>query len=146
MKDKVKDEKSDVTAQDKQLQETIDDEIKDFVVEEVQPVYQKCDMPEDTSDVSDSVDLVAEETVHLDSEERDASPVNWDTDTSEVLPHTEASISPSSVQNEIPDRKGPSIIDDSSSTCSTDSVPSVVASGPYRGNSYQHKSEKSTGR
>uniref|UniRef100_A0A5B6Z5F8 MATH domain-containing protein n=1 Tax=Davidia involucrata TaxID=16924 RepID=A0A5B6Z5F8_DAVIN len=89
--------------------------------------------------------------LQLDSEDRDVSPVNWDTDTSEVHPHTEASSSGvsglSSIQNGIGERKSASVMDDSSSTCSTDSVPSVVMNGPYKGNSIpSQKSQKTPNR
>ncbi|KAK9265869.1 hypothetical protein L1049_027319 [Liquidambar formosana] len=107
------------------------------MTEEVQPMLEKPDTLEDDSD--DSVDGVAE-VPQPDSEDRDAGPVNWDTDTSEVHPPTETSSSGisglSSVQNGIVERKSPSVMDDSSSTCSTDSVPSVLMNGPYKGNSF----------
>ena len=111
---------------------------------------EKVDTVEDVSDVSDSVDGVAE-VPQPDSEDRDASPVNWDTDTSEVHPPTEPSSSGisglSSVQNGISEKKNPSVMDDSSSTCSTDSVPSVVMNGPYKGNSFSnYKTQKSPSR
>ncbi|KAJ6771339.1 MEPRIN AND TRAF (MATH)-LIKE DOMAIN PROTEIN [Salix koriyanagi] len=100
---------------------------------------EKPEVLEDVSDVSDSVDGVAEVLQH-DSEDRDASPVNWDTDTSEVHPPTEVSSSGvsglSSVPNGTSDKRSTYAMDDSSSTCSTDSVPSIVMNGPYKGNSY----------
>ncbi|KAM3375855.1 hypothetical protein BC332_15584 [Capsicum chinense] len=46
---------------------------------------------EEISDISDSIDSVN----HPDSEDRDASPVNWDTDTSEVHQSVEAGCSAS---------------------------------------------------
>ncbi|KAL4567375.1 hypothetical protein LXL04_022958 [Taraxacum kok-saghyz] len=77
--------------------------------------------PDYVSDVSDSAVL------RPDSDDRDSSPVNWDTDTSEPpipIPPTQACTS-AAIQNG--DRKSSnSIMDDSSSTCSTDSLPSVV--------------------
>ena len=51
------------------------DEKNDSSMEEAQAVSEKPDPMEDVSDVSDSVDGVAE-TLQLDSEDRDASPVN----------------------------------------------------------------------
>ncbi|GMP56122.1 hypothetical protein CsSME_00020710 [Camellia sinensis var. sinensis] len=91
------------------------------------------------------------ETLQPDSEDRDTSPVNWDTDTSEVHPPTKAASSSgvsglSAVQNGAMERYGPSIVDDSSSTCSTDSVPSVVMNGPYKGNFLNQKNQKSPSR
>lgn len=145
-KEKAKDEKSGVAVHDKHQQEILTAERNDCT-EEVHSVHEKPDTPEDVSDVSDSVDCVAEVLQH-DSEDRDASPVNWDTDTSEAHPPTEATscgISGlSTVQNGMAERKNPSVMDDSSSTCSTDSVPSVVMNGPYKGNSFpQYRSQKS---
>ena len=114
---------------------------------EVQPVPEKSDV---LGDVSDSVDG-ATEVLQPDSEDRDASPANWDTDTSEIHPPTEASSSGvsvlSCVQNGVADKRSPSIMDDSSSTCSTDSVPSVVMNGPYKGNSFSNnQTQKSSSR
>ncbi|KAJ8763313.1 hypothetical protein K2173_001451 [Erythroxylum novogranatense] len=94
--------------------------------------YQK-----NISDVSDSMDGVTE-VLQPDSEDRDSSPVNWDTDTSEVHRPTEASISEvsglTSIANGLTEKRNASAMDDNSSTCSTDSVPSVVMNGPCKGN------------
>ena len=111
---------------------------------------EKPDPMEDVSDVSDSVDGVAE-TLQLDSEDRDASPVNWDTDASEVNPPTEARYngigSVSTIQNGTSEKRSSSVIDDSSSTCSTDSLPSVVMNAPHKGNSFSnYKVQKSPSR
>ncbi|XP_015887974.3 TNF receptor-associated factor homolog 1a [Ziziphus jujuba] len=136
-KEKGREERPVVAVQDKLLEEDPGSDIKDSTIEEVEPVLEKSGMLEDVSDVSDSVDGVAE-VLQPDSEDRDASPINWDTDTSEVHPPTEASSGisgPSSVLNGVSDKKSTSVMDDSSSTCSTDSVPSVVMNGPYKGNS-----------
>ncbi|KAF8394310.1 hypothetical protein HHK36_020517 [Tetracentron sinense] len=135
-KDRGRDEKSDVTVHDEHQRESPTDEgtVDDFS-KQAQPVLEKPDALEDVSDVSDTQDV---ETLQPDLEERDASPVNWDTDTSEVHPATEASSSEMSVlclQNGQAEKKSSSVMDDSSSTCSTDSVPSVVMNGPYKGNS-----------
>ncbi|XP_010326745.1 TNF receptor-associated factor homolog 1b-like isoform X3 [Solanum lycopersicum] len=51
----------------------------------------------------------------------------------------------SAAQNGISGRSPP-VIDDSSSTCSTDSVPSVAMNAPYRGTSLNHKNQKSPSR
>ena len=125
-------------------------EKKDSVVEEVQLVVEKPEVLEDVSDMSDSVDGVAE-VLHPDSEDRDVSPANRDTDTSEVHPPTEASSSGvsglSSVPNGTTEKRSTYALDDSSSTCSTDSVPSVVMNGCCKGNSYSNfQFEKSPGR
>ncbi|PHT45285.1 MATH domain-containing protein [Capsicum baccatum] len=91
---------------------------------------------EEISDISDSIDSVN----HPDSEDRDASPVNWDTDTSEVHPSVEAGCSAS--KNGIAGRISPSIMDDSSSTCSPDSIASIVINGSHRGFSLTQKNQK----
>ncbi|KAJ6719454.1 TNF RECEPTOR-ASSOCIATED FACTOR-like protein 1A [Salix purpurea] len=138
-KDKGREDRSGVAVIDKYHESNLSIENKELAVEEVQPVMEKPEVLEDVSDVSDSVDGVAEVLQH-DSEERDASPVNWDTDTSEVHPPTEVSSSGvsglSSVPNGTSDKRSTNAMDDSSSTCSTDSVPSIVMNGPYKGNSY----------
>lgn len=145
-KEKGREERPGIAVQDKHQQENLIDERKNSSREEVQPVLEKSDTPEDVSDISDSVDGIAE--AQLDSEDRDASPLNWDTDTSEVQPSVEASSSGlSSGQNGISDKKSLSFMDDSSSTCSTDSVPSVVMNVPHKGNSYPYtKNQKSPSR
>lgn len=148
-KDKGKEERMSGAVQDRLLAENPIDEKSDNISEGVQPVLEKPDRLEDVSDVSDSVDGAAE-TIQLDSEDRDASPVNWDTDASEVHPPTEASSSVISgllsVPNGVADKKSPSQMDDSSSTCSTDSVPSVILNGPYKGSFSSYQNKKSPGR
>ncbi|KAI8561046.1 hypothetical protein RHMOL_Rhmol04G0305700 [Rhododendron molle] len=144
-KDKGRDEMLDVP-----LQESPADEVEDFRTDVVEPVPENPDTLEDVSDVSDSVDFVPK-MLQPDSEDRDASLANWDTDTSEIHPATEASGSGvsglSSVQNGTRDGNSTSAVDDSSSTCSTDSVPSVVTNGPYKGSLHpNHKSQKSPSR
>ncbi|XP_043811073.1 TNF receptor-associated factor homolog 1b isoform X2 [Manihot esculenta] len=138
-KDKGRDEKSSAAVSDKHQEENPTNEKKDPIMVEVQPVVEKSDILEDVSDVSDSVDGVLE-VLQPDSEDRDASPVNWDTDTSEVHLSTEASGSGvgglSPMPNGTVEKRSTSAMDDSSSTCSTDSVPSVVNNGSYKGSSY----------
>ncbi|KAF3456851.1 hypothetical protein FNV43_RR01505 [Rhamnella rubrinervis] len=138
-KDKGREERPIVAVEDKPEEENPSNEVEDSTIEDIEPVLEKSTMLEDVSDVSDSVDGIAE-VLQPDFEDRDASPINWDTDTSEVHPPTEACSTGisglSSIQNGISDKKSPSVMDDSSSTCSTDSVPSVVMNGPYKGNSF----------
>ncbi|KAF5736772.1 MATH domain-containing protein [Tripterygium wilfordii] len=132
-----------VVTQEKLLDEQ-PSETRDSIVEDDPPVVEKPDVMENVSDVSDSVDGVAE-VVPLDSEERDASLVNWDTDTSEVHHSTEAGSSEISALSSVPngtDKRSPSVMDDSSSTCSTDSVPSVVMTGSYKGSSFSNYQNK----
>lgn len=147
-KDKGMDDMLD--APDKPLQESPDDEIKDFRTDVAEPVPENPDTLENVSDVSDSVDF-APEMLQPDSEDRDASPANWDTDTLEIHPATEASSGGlsglSSIRNGRRDGNSTSAVDDSSSTCSTDSVPSVVTNGPYKGSLHQnHRSQHSPSR
>ncbi|KAL0548176.1 hypothetical protein IC582_012622 [Cucumis melo] len=146
-KDKGREEKANLTALIREQVNPSNGKEEDTIVDEVQPVVEKSDMPEGGSDVSDSVEG-ASELLQPDSEDRDASPVNWDTDTSEVHPLMEASSSGisslSSAQTPLSDKKSLSVMDDSSSTCSTDSVPSVVMNGPYKENSFHnYKKQKS---
>lgn len=135
---------------DKSQEDTAVDEEMGSNMEEAQTHSDKLDAAEDVSDVSDSVDGVSE-ILQPDSEDRDASPVNWDTDTSEVHPPTEASNIGigvvSSRLNGMPDKRSSSVIDDSSSTCSTDSLPSVVMNDLYKGNTFSnYKVQKSPSR
>lgn len=78
---------------------------------------------EATSDVSEIIDD-ASEALQLDLDERDSSPVNWETDTSETR---QIGASGSEIVNEDKNGKGSAFVDDSSSTCSTDS-----ASAPFK--------------
>ncbi|GFZ08764.1 TRAF-like superfamily protein [Actinidia rufa] len=146
-KDKGRDDKP-VVVKDRLQQESPPDERDDdFMTEEVESVLEKLETLEDISDVSDSVDGLSE-ILPPDSEDRDVSPVNWDTDTLEIHPPTEASSSGvsghSAVQNGMRERNSP---DDSSSTCSTDSVLSVVMNVSHKGNSLPNqKFQKSPSR
>lgn len=143
-KDKVKDEKPVVPVQVRQLPVNVAAEGKNLA--ESQTMLEKDDALADASDVSDSVEC-ALDVLQLDSEDRDSSPVNWDTDTSEIHPPAEACGSDISSLSAVQNggyRRGSAVMDDSSSTCSTDSAPSVVANGSYRSNSFaNHKSRKS---
>ncbi|XP_022851471.1 MATH domain-containing protein At5g43560-like isoform X2 [Olea europaea var. sylvestris] len=140
-KDKGRDDKPDIVLQGKTGPDTPTGERNSKVV-------QKSDALEDVSDVSDSVDCVPE-VLPPDSEERAVSPINRDNDTAEMHPPAEASSSVidgiSSVQNGIAGRT-PSVVDDNSSTFSTDSVPSVVVNVPYKGNPPNLRHKKSLSR
>ncbi|XP_054804723.1 TNF receptor-associated factor homolog 1b-like isoform X1 [Prosopis cineraria] len=145
-KDKRREERPIVAVNEKRLEVISLDEKKDSNIEDVQAIAEKPDMLEDVSDVSDSVDGVAE-VLQPDSEDRDACLVNWDTDASEVHPPAEASSTGinglSSGQNGVAEKRGSLVMDDSSSTCSTDSMPSVVMNAPYRRNALtNHKVQK----
>ncbi|KAL1191312.1 TNF receptor-associated factor-like protein [Cardamine amara subsp. amara] len=99
---------------------------------------EKPDTVEDVSDVSDSVDSSAD-ILQLDSEDRESSPVHWEADAAEIHPPpsgdtTRGRGSSISIPNGVAERKGLSTMDDSSSTCSNDSIRSGVANGSYKGN------------
>ncbi|XP_042027525.1 TNF receptor-associated factor homolog 1a-like isoform X1 [Salvia splendens] len=147
-KDKGKDDKSLSIIQDKIEQDIHIVKRKDSLPAYSQSLLEKSDAVEDVSDISDSEECIPE-ILPPDLEDRDMSPVNWDTDTSEMHPPTEPSSSGisglSSVQNGTEGRSS-SAVDDSSSTCSSDSVPSVVISIPQGGNSHNQKNIKSPSR
>ncbi|XP_072951048.1 TNF receptor-associated factor homolog 1a-like isoform X1 [Typha angustifolia] len=131
-KDKGRSEKSDAIVQEKIREESPDDRIMvDFHSNQAEPMTVKVGAPEeDESDGSENAD-VAVEVLQLDLDDRDSSPTNWETDVSEIHPAMEAS----GVERQNGQTgKGSSFMDDSSSTCSTDSVPSVVMNWPYKGN------------
>ncbi|PIA45285.1 hypothetical protein AQUCO_01700669v1 [Aquilegia coerulea] len=138
-KDKGRDERFDLEVQDKiQNEGSVESEVvDDLSVKQVLNMLEKPEALDDVSDVSFTGDDIIE-TLRPDIEDRDASPLNSDTDTSEVQPATEASSSGVyglPVQNGRSGKKTKSVMDDSSSTCSTDSVPSVAMSSSYKGNS-----------
>ncbi|TYI41548.1 hypothetical protein ES332_A01G034000v1 [Gossypium tomentosum] len=144
-KDKGREEKAFVAAKEKHQEDNRDNEKDASMMVEVRLVPEKSYLPDDVSDVSEAVHCGIE-ALQPDSEDRCASPVGWDTDTSEVHPPTEASSSGisslSCMQNEVADKRSPSTMDDSSSTCSTDSVPSVVTNVSYKGNLYSNNQNK----
>lgn len=146
-KDKLGREDRPIVAVYDKEQDNASDEKKDSNMDEVQTLDEKLDALEVVSDMSDSV-IGVDEVPQPDSEERDASPVNWDTDASEVHPSTEASSNGigglARVQNGLTEKRSSSVMDDSSSTCSTDSLPSVVMNDPHKGNSFSnYKVQKS---
>ncbi|KAK4773239.1 hypothetical protein SAY87_028258 [Trapa incisa] len=151
-KDKEREDQPITSPQGKTQQEKPHHNVKeDLTFKQVRPEVEKAELLEDASDISDLIDCVGESLLP-DSEERDASPINWDTDTSEFHPPTEPSksgdCSLSSIQNcTVNEKRGPFAMDDSSSTCSSDSVPSVVTSGSFNMNSFpSYKNKKSPSR
>uniref|UniRef100_A0A7N0UUM0 MATH domain-containing protein n=1 Tax=Kalanchoe fedtschenkoi TaxID=63787 RepID=A0A7N0UUM0_KALFE len=142
-KDKVRDENPRMGLD---LQENISNELKGFVIYEVLPTEEKPDGLEEKSDISVSIDFVGGEARQSDSEDRDASPINWDTDTSENPPPAEACEGSFSLPNGMTKKKSPPTMDDSSSTCSSDSISSVVVNGSFKGNSFPQIKETSLGR
>ncbi|CAN0904380.1 TNF receptor-associated factor homolog 1b [Linum grandiflorum] len=149
-KEKGKEERSGAATFDNHQEDNASSGEQVTLKEEVQPIDEKPDAQEDVSDVSDSIDGVGEALQH-DSEDRDASPVNWDTDTSEVhLAAEDCNIAVSglaSVVNGNAEKRSVSAMDDSSSTCSTDSLVSVVMNDSYKGSSFSnYQSDKSPSR
>jgi len=143
-KDRGKDQKSVGMLKEKhQPQSSPSNEriLEDLASEHGQRDNEKSDLRGDVSDVSDPGDDGPEALQH-DVEDRVSSPLSWDTYTSEIHPTAEArrgEISNGHVQ-----KKNLSIVDDSSSTCSTDSVPSVVVNGPYKGKTLNNKNKRSS--
>lgn len=141
-KDKGKDEKSMGALKEKhQSKDCVSDDrvLEDFSSEHSQQVDETSELREGILDISDPRDDGAG-ALQPDVEDRDSSPLNWDTDTSEIDPTAEASRG--GVSNDLAEKQKPSIVDDSSSTCSTDSVPSVVVNGPYKGKSPNGKTKR----
>ncbi|KAI7757786.1 hypothetical protein M8C21_029162 [Ambrosia artemisiifolia] len=115
LKDKGRDEKPGVVIEENPQEQS------PFEVDA--DLLKKPDPLEDVSDVSDSL-------LRPDSDGRDSSPVYWDTDASEPhQPSTETCSGVLSEQNGV--RKCLSVMDDSSSTCSSDSLPSTGINGPH---------------
>ncbi|PHT38828.1 hypothetical protein CQW23_22401 [Capsicum baccatum] len=147
-KDKGRDEKTCIIELEKTEQDGCIVDGNDYETEEPDSALGKPDIREDVSDVSDSVDCVPEVN-QTDFEDRAASPVKCDTYTSEMHPSTETSCSGlnclSAAQNGS-SRRSLYAMDDSSSTCSTYSAPSVAMNAPHRGTSSNHKIQKSPNR
>ncbi|CAF2105242.1 unnamed protein product [Brassica oleracea] len=143
-KDKKKEEKVTLATHEKDLEENHhDEEENDSVTEKAQPSAEKTDTLEEVSDISDSVDGSAD-ILHPDLEDGDSSSVHWDADALEIHPPpSEGSSISISTPNGIAERKNPSTMDDSSSTCSNDSIRSGVTNGSYKGNFLNYQNQKS---
>ncbi|CAG7909047.1 TNF receptor-associated factor homolog 1b isoform X1 [Brassica rapa] len=144
-KDKRKEEKVTVATHEKDLKENQhDEEEKDSVTERAQSSAEKTDILGDVSDdVSDSVDGSVD-ILHPDLEDGDSSSVHWETDTLETYPPPSGGSDISiSTPNGIGERKNQSTVDDSSSTCSNDSIRSGVNNGSYKGNALNFRNQKS---
>ncbi|CAA0807164.1 TRAF-like superfamily protein [Striga hermonthica] len=144
-KDKGRDEKSTMSTGQDKIDEDGRAEMKELAaVPEIE--LGKSEVVEDVSDVSDSADY-APELPPQELEDRDVSPVNSDTDNSEVQPPMESGSCGNSgvVQNGM-ESKGPSVVDDSSSACSSDSAPSSVASVAHNGKLGYHNNQNSPSR
>ncbi|KAL5712213.1 hypothetical protein ACHQM5_014404 [Ranunculus cassubicifolius] len=147
-KDTKKEEKFDVEVNHKKRNDGSVDirTINDFSVKQVLTMLEKSETLDDVSDVSFNGDDIIE-AIPPDVEDR-ASPLNSDTDTSDILHHidtVEEEVRPTPIDDSsssgvcgLPVQNGKkkaasSVIDDSSSTCSTDSVPSVTLNnGSYK--------------
>ncbi|KAJ0236165.1 TNF receptor-associated factor 1a [Hirschfeldia incana] len=141
-KDKRKEEKVTLATPEKDLDESHHDEEKDSVTEKAQPSAEKTDILEDVSDISDSVDGSAD-ILHPDLD-GDGSSVHWDADALEIHPpQSEGSSISVSTPNGIAERKNQSTMDDSSSTCSNESIRSGVTNGSYKGNVLNFRNHKS---
>ncbi|XP_062202162.1 TNF receptor-associated factor homolog 1a-like [Phragmites australis] len=129
---KGKNGKSDMT--DKEIlmcSSPSDDRILGDFSRQAEEMSSNADNPEEVSDISDNRDDHSE-ALHVDIEDRESSPVNWETDASE----TQATVPDSvEVQNDQAGKRT-SFVDDSSSTCSSDSVPSVILNGSYTGGAW----------
>ena len=95
-----------------------DDRILDDFSGQAEEMSSNADNPEEVSDISDNRDDNSD-ALHVDIEDRESSPINWEIDASE----TQATVPRSGeVQNDQAGKRI-SFVDDSSSTCSSDSVP-----------------------
>ncbi|CAH8251118.1 unnamed protein product [Arabidopsis lyrata] len=146
-KDKRKEEKVSFATHEKDLEENQnDEEEKDSVTEKAHSSAEKPDTLGDVSDISDSVDGSAD-IVQPDLEDRDSSSVHWDTDALEIhAPSSGGSSRGRGTPNGIAERKSQSTMDDSSSTCSNDSIRSGVTNGSYQGNALNFRNQKSPNR
>ncbi|XP_040385315.1 TNF receptor-associated factor homolog 1a-like isoform X2 [Oryza brachyantha] len=97
-----------------------DDRILDDLSSQAEEITSNADNPEEVSDISDNRDDSCE-LLHNDLEDSESSPVNWETDASE----TQATV-PEGVEMQNENAGKRTFVDDSSSTCSSDSVPSVI--------------------
>ncbi|XP_020580010.1 MATH domain-containing protein At5g43560-like isoform X2 [Phalaenopsis equestris] len=129
-KDQQRDLKSALTLNERQPKNSADEKFSCELTSNPEHfMSEKMDTHEDASDVSYAGEDVVD-PLHSDLDDRDVSLVNGDTDASERNPYMEVRSSRNS--NKQPEKRIP-IIDDSSSTCSTDSVPSVVSNDPHKG-------------
>ena len=117
------------------------EEEKDLVTEKAQSPVEKTDtLLGDVSDISDSVDGSAE-ILHPDLEDGDSSSAHWDTAALGSSRENDISIS---APNGIAERKNQSTMEDSSSTCSNDSIRSGFTNGSsYTGNALIFRNQNS---
>ncbi|KAL6847050.1 hypothetical protein ACP4OV_022903 [Aristida adscensionis] len=108
-----------------------DDRILDDLSGQTEEIASNADNPEEVSDISDNRDDNSD-ALHIDIEDRESSPVNWETDASE----TQATVPESGEVHNDQAGKRATFLDDSSSTCSSDSVPSVILNGSNTGGAW----------
>ncbi|CAH8336708.1 unnamed protein product [Eruca vesicaria subsp. sativa] len=139
-KDKRKEEKVSFATHEKDLEENQHDEEEK---EKAQSLVEKTDTLGDVSDISDSVDDSAD-ILHPDLEDGDSSSV---TDALEIHPPPASGSSREdaismSTPNGIAERKNQSTMEDSSSTCSNDSIRSGFTNGS-KGNALNFRNQNS---
>jgi hypothetical protein len=108
-----------------------DDRILDNFLRQEEEISSNADNPEEVSDISDNRDDNSD-ALHIDIEDRESSPVNWETDASE----TQTTVRGSGEMQNDQAGKMTSFVDDSLSTCSSDSVPSVILNGSNTGGAW----------
>ncbi|KAF8733357.1 hypothetical protein HU200_014963 [Digitaria exilis] len=128
---KGKNGKSDISKEILMGSSPSDDRILDDFSGQAEEMSSNADNPEEVSDISDNRDDNSD-ALHADIEERESSPVNWETDASE----TQATVPGSGEVQNGQAGKRTSFVDDSSSTCSSDSVPSVILNGSSTGGAW----------
>ncbi|XP_073283683.1 TNF receptor-associated factor homolog 1a-like isoform X2 [Primulina huaijiensis] len=132
-KDKVRNNKPESNA----LEKAEENEKREILNSEPATILETLDAVEDADCVP--------ELLPPDSADREESSVNWDANVSGLHPSSEGSSSENSGLSRAQNgREGCnlSMVDDSSSTCSTESVPSIVTSLPLNGNSRNNKIQK----
>ncbi|MQM00726.1 hypothetical protein Taro_033465 [Colocasia esculenta] len=133
-KDRGRDEKHDTAVQKSQMGDNSRERaLEDIKENSALSAIEETKISADVSDLSDIGDDVAEMR-QFDLEEGDTSPVGWDMDASEIHPPVDTEL-----QKELTDKKTPYAMDDSSSTCSTDSVPSIMMNGPSTTNASSNR-------
>ncbi|KAJ1266177.1 hypothetical protein BS78_08G131100 [Paspalum vaginatum] len=128
---KGKNGKSDISKEILMDSSPSDDRILDDFSGHAEEMSSNAENPEEISDISDNRDD-SSDVLHADTEDRESSPVNWETDASE----TQATVPGNGDLQNDQAGKRTSFVDDSSSTCSSDSVPSVILNGSYPGGAW----------
>ncbi|XP_051127006.1 TNF receptor-associated factor homolog 1b-like isoform X2 [Andrographis paniculata] len=100
----------------------------------------------DTSEVHPSMEACSSRISGLSNVQNGSSSVMEDIDTSEVHPQSETCSSEISGLSSVQNGRSSSAVDDSSSTCSSDSVPFVTVNASHKGNSQNPQNKKSSRR